>query len=440
LDHNYKGRKMKICMIGTGYVGLVTGTCFASLGNKVVCVDIDKEKIASLKKGISPIYEPGLEELVRQNQKKGRLSFTTELKKAVKESQVIFIAVGTPPKSKGDADLTYIEDVSNQIASTLSNSYKLIVEKSTVPVETGSWIEHTIKTNTNKKVKFDVASNPEFLREGTAIQDFMHPDRVVVGVGSKRAKETLLELYKPLKAPILVTDIKSAEIIKHASNSFLATKISFINAISNICEKVGADIVEVARGMGLDKRIGKTFLSAGIGFGGFCLPKDLDSFVRISEKIGYDFQLLKTVRNINEEQKKLLIKKVESNLWILKGKTIAVLGLSFKPNTDDIRFAPSLDIIKALLNENVKIKVFDPQAMGKARKLLKKVTFCKDPYAAAKDADCILVVTEWDEFKELDFKRIKKLLKQPLIIDGRNIYSPEKMKKLGFKYVGIGRK
>lgn len=429
---------MDICIIGTGYVGLVTGTCLANLGNRVICVDIDKAKITSLKKGICPIYEPGLEELVKQNQKEGRLSFTTKLKEAVKKSYVVFIAVGTPPRDRGDADLTYVENVSRQIASTLT-SYKLIVEKSTVPVETGRWIEHTIKVSNRRKIKFDVASNPEFLREGSAINDFMHPDRVVIGVESKRAKEILFELYKPLNAPIIVTDIKSAELIKHASNSFLATKVSFINAISNICEKVGADVVEVAKGMGLDTRIGKKFLNAGVGFGGFCLPKDLDAFIRISEKLGYDFGLLKAVRAINEDQKRNLLNKIENNLWILRGKTIAILGLSFKPDTDDIRFAPSIDVIKVLLADGVRVKVFDPQAMEKAKKVLKNVSFCKDSYSAIKGVDCIVVMTEWSEFKELDFKKIKKLVRQPLIIDGRNIYDPKKLRKMGFKYVGVGR-
>jgi len=430
---------VNICMVGTGYVGLVTGTCFANMGNKVICVDIDKTKIDSLKKGICPIYEPGLEEFVKKNKKKGKLSFTTNLRDAVKKSEIIFIAVGTPPKEGGDADLTYVENVAHQIASTMT-SYKLIVEKSTVPVETGKWIERTIKAYAKKKVKFDVASNPEFLREGTAIDDFMHPDRIVIGAESARAKEILHKLYKPIKAPMIVTDIKSAELIKHASNSFLATKISFINAISNVCEKVGADVIEVAKGVGLDRRIGKAFLYAGAGFGGFCLPKDLEAFIRISEKAGYDFKLLKAVRDINKGQKEALLKKVEESLWILKNKTVAILGLSFKPDTDDIRFAPSLDIIAALLAEKVKIKVYDPQAIEKAKKVLKNVTFCKDPYSAVKNADCLVIMTEWDEFKRLDLKKVKKLMKQAIIVDGRNIYDPNKMRNLGFKYKGIGRK
>lgn len=429
---------MNICVIGTGYVGLVTGACFADMGNKVICVDIDKGKIGKLKKGIMPIYEPGLEKLVKTNKKRKRIEFTTDLKEGVRKSAIIFIAVGTPPKEDGGADLTYVENVARQIAQNMT-SYKLIVEKSTVPVETGEWVKRTVKANNTHKVSFDVASNPEFLREGSAIEDFVNPDRIVIGVESKRAKDLLLELYRSFKAPVVVTDIRSAEIIKHASNSFLATKISFINAISNICEKAGADVGKVAEGMGLDKRIGKSFLNAGVGFGGFCFPKDLAAFINISEKLGYDFGLLKEVERINESQKRLLIKIIEENLWIVKGKTIGILGLSFKPNTDDIRFAPSLDIISALLEEGAKINVYDPKAMDKAKKVLKGVKFCGNSYEAARMADCLVIVTEWDEFKELDLKKIKKLLKQPLIIDGRNIYDPATVRKAGFKYVCIGR-
>ncbi|MBI4335539.1 MAG: UDP-glucose/GDP-mannose dehydrogenase family protein [Candidatus Omnitrophica bacterium] len=429
---------MNICVIGSGYVGLVTGACLADLGNNVICVDIDKQKIDKLKKGVSPIYEPGLEELIRRSQRQNRLFFTTELNEGVRRSTIIFIAVGTPPRESGDADLTYVENVARQIAQR-ATSYKLIVEKSTVPVETGEWVKHTIKINNRHKADFDVASNPEFLREGSAIEDFMKPDRIVIGVESKRARDLLIGLYAPLKAPIVITDIKSAEIIKHASNSFLATKISFINAISNICEKTGADIKKVSEGMGLDKRIGRSFLNAGVGFGGFCFPKDLAAFIRISEKMGYDFCLLKEVEKINEYQKRLLIKKVEENLWIVKGKTIGVLGISFKPDTDDIRLAPSIDIIQMLLSEGAHIKAFDPQAMARAKKVLKDVRFCENPYEAARASDCLIIVTEWNEFKELDFKRIKKLLKQPLIIDGRNMYEPETMKKMGFRYVCMGR-
>lgn len=430
---------MNICVIGSGYVGLVTGSCFADLGNDVICVDNDKSKVAALKKGTIPIYEPGLEELVKRNVKEGRLSFTSHLQDAVKKSEVIFVCVPTPPKDNGDADLTYVEIVSKEIALSMP-SYRLIVEKSTVPVNTGEWVEHTINVYNKRKIKFDVASNPEFLKEGSAIEDFMNPDRIVIGVKSRRAEELLSELYKPLKAPIVVTDIKSAELIKHASNSFLATKISFINSVASICDKVGADVVDVARGMGLDKRISKDFLSAGIGFGGSCFPKDLAAFVHIAEKIGYDFGILKEVQKVNRAQKRSVIKKIEELLWNLPKKTAGVLGLSFKPGTDDLRESPSLEIIEMLLKEGVHIKVYDPVAMGKARAVLgKAVRFCKDAYQAAKDSDCLLIATEWNEFKEIDFKKIKKIMRQPVLIDGRNIYDPKEMKRLGFKYIGIGR-
>ncbi len=430
---------MNISIIGSGYVGLVTGASFAELGNSVICVDNDVAKVNALKKGLIPIYEPGLEELVKINIKKKRLTFATSIKEAVRSGEIIFIAVGTPALENGEADLTGIENVAYNIAVNM-RSYRLIVEKSTVPVETGKWVKHTIETYLKGKIKFDVASNPEFLREGSAINDFMHPDRIVIGVESKRAEELLCNLYRPLNAPLVITDIKSAELIKHASNSFLATKISFINAVSRICDKVGADIVEVAQGMGLDKRIGPDFLNPGIGYGGSCFPKDLDAFVNISEKLGYNFGLLKEVKKINREQKDFFLNKIKDLLWILKNKNIGVLGLSFKPNTDDIRNAPSLDIIRALQQEGARVRAYDPSAMEKARRLLKDIRFCKDPYEVCRGSDCLLIISEWDEFKELDFKRIKKLLKRPLIFDGRNIYEPQKLEKLGFRYVGIGRK
>lgn len=429
---------MNISIIGSGYVGLVTSACFAELGNKVTCVDNDETKIRSLKRGLMPIYEPGLEELVLNNVKKQRLKFTCSIKDAVATSEIIFIAVGTPSLENGEADLTGIENVAHNIARNMT-SYRLIVEKSTVPVETGKWVKQTISNYIRRGVKFDVASNPEFLREGSAINDFMHPDRIVIGAESKTAKSTLLDLYKPLKATIVVTNIRSAELIKHASNAFLATKISFINAVSRICEEVGADIMEVSEGMGLDKRIGPSFLNAGVGYGGSCFPKDLDAFIDISEKLGYNFELLKSVRNINKEQKEVMLKKIKDCLWIIKNKTIGILGLSFKPNTDDIRNAPSLHIIKALQAQGACIKVYDPSAMMKAREVLAGVKFCKDSYDAAKGCDCLLIITEWDEFKELDFARIKKLLKRPVIIDGRNIYEPATMENFGFTYISIGR-
>ena len=431
---------MKICIIGTGYVGLVSGACFADIGNTVICVDNDEEKIRHLNAGKIPIYEPGLGEIVKRNKKEGRLFFSSSIRDGVKKCAVIFIAVGTPSRDNGEADLTFVENVSREIAASMP-SYRLIVEKSTVPVNTGEWVEHTIKVFNKRNIKFDVASNPEFLREGSAIKDFMKPDRIVIGVKSRKAREMLTELYKPLKAPIVVTDIKSAEIIKHASNSFLATKISFINAISDICDKVGADIVEVARGIGLDRRIGEEFLNAGIGFGGSCFPKDLSAFIRIAERIGYDFGMLKEAQKVNEYQKVLLVKKIEGLLWNLSKKTITVLGLSFKPDTDDVRNAPALDIIEMLRKEGARVKVYDPQAMDKARKILPKgVEFCKDAYSAAKNSDCILLATEWNEFKELDFKKIRRQMRQPILVDGRNIYDPAEMKRIGFTYIGIGRK
>ncbi len=430
---------MDISIIGTGYVGLVTGACFAELGNTVICADNNRRKISDLRKGIIPIYEPGLEELVKINIRKKRLNFTTNIKDAVNNSEVIFIAVGTPSLDNGEADLTGVENVARNIAMNLKG-YRLIVEKSTVPVETGKWVKHTISTYIKHNIKFDIASNPEFLREGQAINDFMHPDRIVIGVESKKARDILTSLYKPLNAPLVITDIKSAELIKHASNSFLATKISFINTISRICEKVGADVEEVAEGMGMDKRIGPSFLDAGIGYGGSCFPKDVDAFITIAEKLGCSFDLLKAVKEVNQQQKAFFLNKIKGLLWIIKDKTIGILGLSFKPNTDDIRNAPSIDIIQALQSEGAKIKVYDPSAMEKAAELLNKVKFCKDPYEVCRGSDCLLIVTEWDEFKELDFSKVKKMLRRPFIIDGRNIYEPERMAKLGFTYAGIGRR
>ncbi|MCG2714326.1 MAG: UDP-glucose/GDP-mannose dehydrogenase family protein [Candidatus Omnitrophica bacterium] len=429
---------MNISIIGSGYVGLVTGVCFAELGNKVICVDCDVKKISHLKKGIVPIYEPGLEELIKLNLKNKRLKFTSSIRAAVKASSVIFIAVGTPALENGEADLTGIENVARSIAQNM-DGYRLIVEKSTVPVETCAWLKKTIVTYIKKSLKFDVVSNPEFLREGSAINDFTHPDRIVLGVESAKAKQMMTNLYKPLNRPILITNIKSAELIKHASNAFLATKISFINAIARICDKVGADVLEVAQGMGLDNRIGRYFLHAGIGYGGSCFPKDLEAFINIAEKLGYDFAILKAVKNTNEEQKKFILQKIKDELWIIKDKTIAVAGLAFKPNTDDLRNSPSIDLIRALIQEGAKVKVYDPKAMNKARACLSNVVFCNDLYEAAKAADCLVVATEWNEFKELDFVKLKKILKRPLLIDGRNIYDPKLLKALGFTYVGVGR-
>jgi UDPglucose 6-dehydrogenase len=436
---------MDIAIVGCGYVGLVTGVCLASIGHQVICVDNNLEKIKRLKSGQVPFYEPGLDKLMAEMVQKKRLKFSSSIKEATAKVGVIFIAVGTPSKKNGDADLTYVENVARQIATSM-DSYKLIVEKSTVPAATGQRIERTIRLNLPAKFQgrkqsldFDVASNPEFLREGSAVEDFMNPDRVVIGVESKRAETILREIYEPLKTHIVVTNINSAEIIKHASNSFLAAKISFANALAQICDRIGADILKVTEGMGLDKRIGRSFLNSGIGYGGSCFPKDVDAFIRLSEKSGYHFTLLKEVRNVNEEQKKAFVQLIEDKLWILKDKVIGVAGLAFKPDTDDMRNAPSVDIIAALQKEGAKINAYDPKAMANARKELKGVTYAKDVYSAAKGCDCLLLLTEWEEFKGLNFKRIKQLMRQPVIFDGRNLYAKENLAELGFEYYGIGR-
>ncbi|HUT85947.1 MAG TPA: UDP-glucose/GDP-mannose dehydrogenase family protein [Elusimicrobiales bacterium] len=434
-------KKFNVCVIGTGYVGLVTGTCLAEIGHRVVCVDSDKNKIARLNNGKVPIYETGLEKLVVKNTKAKRLFFTTSVKSAMDtkhRAEIIFIAVGTPPRDDGSADLSFVEDVSAEIAKNMTD-YTVIVEKSTVPVETGIWIEKTITRLNQKKIPFDVVSNPEFLREGSAVADFLKPDRIIVGTSSAKAKDAMKKLYAPIKSPILFTNIKSAEIIKHASNSFLACKISFINAVANVCERTGANVEDVAKGMGLDKRIGKSFLNAGVGFGGFCFPKDLQAFGYISKDKGYDFALLKEVQRINEEQKMWIVKKCHQELWNLAGKTIAILGLAFKPNTDDIRFAPSIDIIRRLQKLKAKVKVYDPKATENAKKILKKITFCKTPYECVKNADCAAIVTEWDEIKNLDLSKTFDLMKHPIIIDGRNIFHPLTMRKKGFTYHSVGR-
>ncbi len=428
----------RVAVIGSGYVGLVTAVCLAELGNQVICVDNDKNKLASLKAGIVPIYEPQLEDLIVKNRKLKRLTFCPSIKEATLKSQIIFICVGTPSRADGSADLSAVEKVAHSIAAAMKE-YKIIVEKSTVPAETGEKIKRTIEMSNPHRVSFDVVSNPEFLREGQAIKDSMHPDRIVLGLESKTAEEIMRKLYAPLKAPIIVSNIETAEIIKHASNSFLATKISFINAIANICEKVGADVEKVAEAMGLDKRIGRAFLNTGVGYGGSCFPKDVDAFIHLAHVKGYEFELLKTVRKINDEQKKLLFKKVEEALWIIKDKTIGVLGLSFKPDTDDIRNSVALDMVKMLEHAGAKIKVYDPKAMAKAKQELKGIKFAKDAYDVAKNSNCLLILTEWEEFKNIDLARIKKLLSHPIIIDGRNMFDPKKLKSMGFIYKSIGR-
>lgn len=430
---------MKISVVGTGYVGLVSGVCFAEIGNNVICVDSDKEKMNILKNGRIPIHEPGLSEMVERNTKANRLSFTTSLEEGVDKSDVIFIAVGTPPLPNGEADLSFVDNVAGQIAKIMK-SYKVIVEKSTVPVGTGLRIKEVIERNNKKAVGFDVVSNPEFLREGAAIYDFLNPDRIVIGVMSKKGEEIMRELYAPINAPIIVTDIKTAEIIKYASNSFLAMKISYINAVANICERAGGDITKVQEAMGYDKRIGREFLNAGCGFGGSCLPKDLSSFIKIGENLGYNFELLKCVKNINEEQKSLIVRKIKDSLWTLKDKTIGILGLSFKPNTDDMRDAPSIDIINKLLSEKAKIKAFDPVSCENAKAIFKdNISYADSPYSASSGCHCLVIITDWNEFKELDLLKIKELLIHPIIIDGRNIYDQDYVRKLGFTYYGMGR-
>jgi UDPglucose 6-dehydrogenase len=447
---------MQICVVGTGYVGLVTGTCLAEIGHHVVGVDDDRRKIDTLKAGGIPIYEPGLDELVARNRRKGRLAFTAELKEGIEAATVVFICVGTPPLEDGDADLSAVEKVARRIGE-LSSSYKLVVEKSTVPVQTGMWIEKTLMVYGHREqIEFDVASNPEFLREGTAVSDFLHPDRIVVGVEHPRAERLLRELYEPIvnrtftcpihtncredgPVPFLVTDIRSAELIKHASNSFLATKISFINSVADLCELVGADVELVAEGMGLDRRIGRAFLNAGLGFGGFCFPKDLQAFVKIAEKCGHDFRLLREVDRINQARIPQMIRKLRDQLWILKDKVIGVWGLSFKPDTDDVRYSPAIALIKQLLTEGAVVRAYDPKAMEKAREALPSLVCCQNPYEVASGADALVVATEWREFESLDLMQVKGMMQRPLILDGRNLFDREKMRSMGFEYLGVGR-
>ncbi len=429
---------MKLTLIGTGYVGLVTGTCFAEVGHQVVCVDNDAAKIKLLQAGGIPIYEPGLEELVKKNVAAGRLAFTTSTAEGVQKSDVIFIAVPTPPQADGSVDLSFIEKVARDIAAAMT-TYKIVVDKSTVPVKTGEKVAETIKRYCPAKVEFDVVSNPEFLREGFAVGDLMKPDRVVVGVRSQRPAAAMKEIYTPFNAPIIITDINSAELIKHAANSFLALKISYINAIANICEAAGANVQEVAQGIGLDERIGRRFLNAGIGFGGSCFPKDLSAFIKIAEQIGYDFRLLKEVQRINADQMDRFVKKITDTLWVLKDKKIGVLGLAFKQNTDDVRSSPAIDLCQRLQKEGATLRVHDPKATDKAGSILKNVTYVDDMNAVAEGCDAIVIATEWDEFKKLDLERARKSLTHPIMFDGRNLFDREEMERLGWIYKSIGR-
>ena len=444
---------MKLSVIGAGYVGLTTAACLAQVGHDVFCSESDREKLNKLNNGIMPLFEPHLENVISAARQGGRLHFGST-DEAIAWGQAIFICVGTPPLPNGDADLSAIEGVARAIAKGASG-YRLVIEKSTVPVQTGAQLQKHLSVHNRNGLRFDVASNPEFLREGSSVEDFLHPDRIVIGVDSPRAEELLREIYEPIlnqnfvcpvhsdcpkrKDPIfLATDTNSAELIKHASNSFLAMKISFINMVANLCEVVGADVTKVAQGMGLDPRIGASFLNPGIGFGGFCFPKDVQAFIRIAEKSGCDFALLKEVEKINQNRIERFVEKLRRELWVLRGKRIAVWGLAFKPNTDDVRFAPSIALLNSLLEEGAIVSAYDPEAMDKAKAQIPNVNYCADPYEAAQGAEAILIVTEWDEFRQVDWSRLATIVERTLIIDGRNTLPPQDVASNGFQYIGIG--
>jgi UDPglucose 6-dehydrogenase len=430
---------MRIAVVGTGYVGLVTGACFADLGNEVICADVDARKVDMLKRGETPIFEPGLVEKVRINARVGRLTFTQDVSEAVKKSKVIFVAVGTPSGPNGEADLSQVRAVAETVGQAM-DGYRAVVNKSTVPVGTGDIVSHIIAEESKGAHPYDVVSNPEFLREGSAILDFMQPDRVVIGCSNRAAGEMVAELYLPLNAPIIITDLLSAEMIKYTSNAFLALKISFINEIANICERVGADVREVVEGVTKDGRINPAFFGAGVGYGGSCFPKDTLALVDIAAKAGYDFKILKAVIGVNAAQRDLFVAKIFERLGDLKGKKIAVWGLSFKPNTDDIRESPALEIIGKLLDAGAAVTAYDPVAMAATRESLPGVGYAEDPYAAAEGADALAVVTEWNEFKEVNFRGLARAMRRPLLFDGRNIYDPAKVEAAGVEYVGVGRR
>jgi UDPglucose 6-dehydrogenase len=447
---------LEISVIGAGYVGLTTAACLAELGHDVFCADNDTRKLNQIRDGRMPFYEPHLEGIVDRNRKAQRLDFGSA-EEAIEHGRALFICVGTPPLEKGEADLSAIERVARVIAQR-GHGYRLVIEKSTVPVQTGRQLKRHLALFKTRELEYDVVSNPEFLREGAGVEDFFHPDRIVVGVESPRALEQMREIYRPvleqtfvcpvhsecsrqgapLSVPFLVTDINSAELVKHASNSFLAMKISFINLVADLCEVAGADINKVAEGIGLDRRIGSSFLRPGIGFGGFCFPKDLQAFVRIAEKLGCDFSLLKEVERINLRRLDHFVEKVRKELWVLRGKKIGVWGLAFKPHTDDVRFAPALAIIRRLLSEGAEIQAYDPRAVDNGRRELPEVTYCTDPYDAAQGTEAVLLLTEWEEFREMDWERLRTLMERPLIIDGRNVLSREALANYGFQYVDIG--
>ena len=431
---------MKLTIIGSGYVGLTTGACFAEVGHHVMCVDNNAGKIQSLLEGKIPIYEPGLEQIVKKNVVSKRLQFTTSTEEGVNHGEVIFIAVPTPPQPDGSVDLSYIEKVAREIAVCL-DSYRVIVDKSTVPVKTGERVSQTIRRYAKPGVEFDVVSNPEFLREGSAVDDLMNPDRIVIGGNSDRALAVMQKVYEPFVAPVLVTDINSAELIKHAANSFLALKISYINALSEICEVSGADVEKVAEGIGMDKRIGRSFLNAGLGYGGSCFPKDISAFIAIAEQLGTPFTLLKEVQKINSRQLARFLDGIREALWVLKDKKIAVWGISFKPNTDDVRSSVAVSLIEALAAEGADVTAYDPKAMEKFTEmpLASKVKLANSPIEAASDAEALIVATEWNEFATVDLSELRKAMRTPLIFDGRNLLDAEAVASHGFQYRGIGR-
>jgi UDPglucose 6-dehydrogenase len=431
---------MDISIIGSGYVGLVTGACFADVGHHVICVDNDSEKVKQLKAGQIPIYEPGLEEIIHRNVSAQRLHFTGNIQEAVQRSQIIFIAVPTPPLPDGDVDLSFVEKVAREIAGVLSD-YRVIVDKSTVPVKTGEKVAESIKRYNRHGAKFDVVSNPEFLREGCAVADLMHPDRIVIGAQSEHAIDLMKKVYEPFMAPILVTDISSAELIKHCANSFLAMKISYINAVSVICEASGADVEKVADGIGMDHRIGRDFLNAGIGYGGSCFPKDIAAFIAISDQLGTPFTLLKEVQRLNESQKVRFLKVIRDTLWVLREKRIAVWGLTFKPDTDDVRSSVAIELVEQLLREGAQVIAYDPKGMHKARtiKAIADAEFASSALEAATGAEALIIATEWNEFCNVDLAVLKEKMRTPIVFDGRNLLDPETMRQFGFNYHSIGR-
>lgn len=432
---------MRIAIIGTGYVGLVTGTCFAEVGHQVVCVDSDVAKVKLLQSGGIPIYEPGLEELVARNTQAGRLRFSPSVADGVADSDIVFIAVPTPPLPDGAVDLSFIEGVAREIAACMT-SYKVVVDKSTVPVNTGAKVAETIRRYSKAKVEFDVVSNPEFLREGFAVDDLLHPDRIVVGVQSPRPVAAMKEVYAPFAAPVIVTDINSAELIKHAANSFLALKISYVNALSVLCESTGANVIEVADGIGMDQRIGRRFLDAGLGFGGSCFPKDLSAFIKIAEQLGHDFGLLREVQRINTQQMDRFLRKIADVLWVIKDKRLGVLGLAFKQNTDDVRMSPAIEVCRRLLQEGASLRLYDPQAMEKAKVLLppgERVTYVSAMDEIAEGCDALVIATEWPVFKELNLDQARHGMTHPIMFDGRNLFDPKEMESLGWVYKSVGR-